>query len=210
MPIVEPEIIKAAEKELFSSIWSSLDEFQAEELIRETHGLLLKEKMRFKGGKIIDYNNQIAYKLDYKSAVEFFVLVDETGKFSGFTDPNNLNYIRGEKTESNDKIIDSEIIEIRKAEFLDSVSVAINNKEVTELFRKRYQLETVDKIIYKNGEIMVLNDHVAYQFLYEADVILSILIDREGNYINFSKENHDMNLRAEEPNESDSSRLGYN
>ena len=210
MPIVEPEIIKAAEKELFSSIWSSLDEFQAEELIRETHGLLLKEKMRFKGGKIIDYNNQIAYKLDYKSAVEFFVLVDETGKFSGFTDPNNLNYIRGEKTESNDKIIDSEIIEIRKAEFLDSVSVAINNKEVTELFRKRYQLETVDKIIYKNGEIMVLNDHVAYQFLYEADVILSILIDREGNYIKFSKENHDMNLRAEEPNESDSSRLGYN
>jgi hypothetical protein len=210
MPIVEPEIIKAAEKELFSSIWSSLDEFQAEELIRETHGLLLKEKMRFKGGKIIDYNNQIAYKLDYKSAVEFFVLVDETGKFSGFTDPNNLNYIRGEKTESNDKIIDSEIIEIRKAEFLDSVSVAINNKEVTELFRKRYQLETVDKIIYKKGEIMVLNDHVAYQFLYEADVILSILIDREGNYIKFSKENHDMNLRAEEPNESDSSRLGYN
>lgn len=210
MPIVEPEIIKAAEKELFSSIWSSLDEFQAEELIRETHGLLLKEKMRFKGGKIIDYNNQIVYKLDYKSAVEFFVLVDETGKFSGFTDPNNLNYIRGEKTESNDKIIDSEIIEIRKAEFLDSVSVAINNKEVTELFRKRYQLETVDKIIYKKGEIMVLNDHVAYQFLYEADVILSILIDREGNYIKFSKENHDMNLRAEEPNESDSSRLGYN
>jgi hypothetical protein len=210
MPIAEPEIIKAAEKELFSSIWSSLDEFQAEELIRETHGLLLKEKMRFEGGKIIDYNNQIAYKLDYKSAVEFFVLVDETGKFSGFTDPNNLNYIRGEKTESNDKIIDPEIIEIRKAEFLDSVSVAINNKEVTELFRKRYQLETVDKIIYKNGEIMVLNDHVAYQFLYEADVILSILIDREGNYINFSKENHDMNLRAEEPNESDSSRLGYN
>ena len=210
MPIVEPEIIKAAEKELFSSIWSSLDEFQAEELIRETHGLLLKEKMRFKGGKIIDYNNQIAYKLDYKSAVEFFVLVDEKGKFSGFTDPNNRNYIRGEKTESNDKIIDPEIIEIRKAEFLDSVSVAINNKEVTELFRKRYQLETVDKIIYKKGEIMVLNDHVAYQFLYEADVILSILIDREGNYINFSKENHDMNLRAEEPNESDSSRLGYN
>ena len=210
MPIVEPEIIKAAEKELFSSIWSSLDEFQAEELIRETHGLLLKEKMRFKGGKIIDYNNQIAYKLDYKSAVEFFVLVDEKGKFSGFTDPNNRNYIRGEKTESNDKIIDPEIIEIRKAEFLDSVSVAINNKEVTELFRKRYQLETVDKIIYKKGEIMVLNDHVAYQFLYEADVILSILMDREGNYIKFSKENHDMNLRAEEPNESDSSRLGYN
>ena len=210
MPIVEPEIIKAAEKELFSFIWSSLDEFQAEELIRETHGLLLKEKMRFKGGKIIGYNNQIAFKLDYESAVEFFVLVDETGKFGGFTDPNNLNFISGEKTESNDRIIDPEIITIKKAEFLDSVSVAINNKEVTELFRKRYQLETVDKIIYKKGEIMVLNDHVAYQFLYEADVILSILIDREGNYIKFSKENHDMNLRAEEPNESDSSRLGYN
>jgi len=208
MPIVEPEIIKAAEKELFSSIWPYLDEFQAEELIRETHGLLLKEKMRFKGGKIIGYNNQIAYKLDYKSAVELFVLLDENGKFIGFTEPNNLHFLSAEKTESNDKIIDSEIIKIRKAEFLDSLSVTISKRTITELFRKRHQLETVDKIIYKEGEIIVFNGHVTYQFVYEADVTFSILIDRKGNYINFSEENDDMTLKEEEFKESIVLKLG--
>ncbi len=198
MRIVKPEIMQAAEKVLISSIISSLDEFQVEEFIQKTHGLLLKEKMRFKGGEIVDYNNQVAIKLDYKSAVNFFLLVDETGKFSGLTNPNISNSLREEKSESNYKIVDSEIIKTKKAEFFNSLSVAISNKSVTKLFIKRYQPETVDKIIYKKGEIIVFNDHVTYQFLYEADVTLSILIDRKGNCIKFSKENHGMTLKAEE------------
>ena len=47
-------------------------------------------------------------------------------------------------------------------------------------------METVGKMIYARGEILVFNDHVTYQFLYEVDVIFSILIDRKGNYINTS------------------------
>jgi len=62
MPIVDPEIIKSGEKELFASILASFDEFQIEKLFQETHNLLLKEKMQFKGGKTIAYKNQIAYK----------------------------------------------------------------------------------------------------------------------------------------------------
>jgi len=59
---VDPEIIKSGEKELFSSILASFDEFQIEKLFQETHNLLLKIRMQFKGGKTIAYKNQIAYK----------------------------------------------------------------------------------------------------------------------------------------------------
>jgi len=74
MPIVDPEIIKSGEKELFASILASFDEFQIEKLFQETHNLLLKEKMQFKGGKTIAYKNQIAYKFFFNSVAEFSVL----------------------------------------------------------------------------------------------------------------------------------------
>ncbi len=197
MIIVDPEIIKAGENELFSALHSSLDEFQIEKLFKDTYGVLLKEKMQIVESKIIVYKNQIAYKFDYKSVAEFLVFLDEMGRFSGFTQPSNLHYLSAEKTESYDRVIDSEIIKIRKAEFLDSLSASISNRRINELFRERYKLETVDKIIYKEGEIVIFNDHVTYQFLYEADVIFSILIDRKGNYINFSKENYSTTLGSE-------------
>jgi hypothetical protein len=196
MAIITPEIIQAGEKELFSYMLSSFDEFQVEKLFQDLYGLLLKEKMQFKEGKTIVYNNQIAYKLDYKSVAAFVVLLDEMGKFSGFTEPNNLHFSSAKKTESYDKIIDSEIIKIRKAEFLDSLSVSIDNGMITELFRKRYEMETVGKMIYVQGEIIVFNDHITYQFLYEVDVNFSILIDRKGNYINTSNKNNGLSLET--------------
>ena len=194
MIIVDPEVIQAGENQLFSSMLSSLDELQIEKIFKDTYGLLLKEKMQFVDGKIIVYKNQIAYKFEYKSVAEFLVLLDEMGKFSGFTQPRNLHYLSAEKTESSNMVIDSEIIKIRKAEFLDSLSASISIREINELFKKRYKLEIVDKIIYKEGEIVIFNDHVTYQFLYEADVIFSILIGTKGNFINFSKENYGTNL----------------
>jgi len=195
-PIMAPEIIQAGEKELFSHLLSSFDVFQAEKLIQDLYGLFLKEKMQFIEGKTIVYNNQIAFKLDYKSVAAIFVLLDEMGKFSGFTEPTHLHFSNAEKTESNDKIIDSEIIKIRKAEFLDSLSATINNGTITELFRKRYKVETVGKMIYAQGEIIVFNDHINYQFLYEVDVIFSLLIDRKGNYINTSNKNNGLSLET--------------
>ena len=198
MPIVAPEIIQAGEKELFSSILSSFDEFQVEKLFQDTYGLFLKEKIQFKEGKTIVYSNQIAYKLDFKSVAEFSVLLDGMGKFSGFTEPIGFHFSSAEKTESYDKIIDSEIVKMRKAEFLDSLSASISNRTITEFFRNRYKVETVGKMIYTQGEIIVFNDHITYQFLYEIDVLFSILIDRKGDYLNTSKENNSSTSEAEE------------
>lgn len=198
MPIVDPEIMQVGEKELFSSMLSCFDEFQIEKLFQDTHGLLLKEKMQFKEGKTIVYKNQIAYKFDFRSVAAFSVLLDEKGNFSGFINPNDFHFLNAKKAESYHKIIDPEIVQIRKAEFLDSLSATISNRTITELFRKKYKIESVGKLIYRQGEIVVFNDHVTYQFLYEVEVIFSILINREGNYINTLKENNDLTSEAEE------------
>ena len=183
MPIVEPEIIKAGEKELLSSILASFDEYQIEKLFQESHSLILKEKMQFKRGKILVFNNQIAYQFDYSSVAAFPVLMNEMGKFMGFANPNDFHNFGAEETEPYDTILDPGIINVRKAEFIDSLSASIDLETITELFKKIYKLKAIGKVIYSIGDIRVLSGHVIYQFVYDIEVFFSILIDREGNYI---------------------------
>lgn len=198
MPIVDPKIIKSGEKELFSSIIASFDEFQIEKLFQETHNLLLKEKMRFKGGKTVAYKNQIAYEFYFSSVAEISVLLDERGRFKGFTNQNNIDLPDAEETESYENIIDPEVIRMRKAEFFDSLSASINIKTINELLSRIYNLEAVGKTVFSEGDIKIFNGHVTYQLLYDVNVIISILIDRQGNYISTSIENNGSSLTAEE------------
>ncbi len=207
MPIVDPEIIESGEKELFSSILASFDEFQIEKLFQDTHNLLLKERMRFKGGKTIAYKNQIAYKFFFNSVAEFSVLLDESGRFKGFTNLNNIVVPDEEETESYDKIVDPEVIRMRKAEFFDSLSASISPNTIIELLRRIFNLEAVDKTIFSQGDIKIFNGHVTYQLFYDVNVIISVLIDRQGNYISTSMENVDSSLTAAEHSEKTGTQL---
>lgn len=183
MPIVDPEIIKSGEKELFASMLASFDEFQIEKLFQDTHNLLLKEKMQFKEGKTVVYDSQIAFQLYFSCIAQFSLLIDEFGRFKGFANLNDIHLSDAEETELYEKILDSEVIKMRKAEFLDSLSASINVQTINELLNKIHEVRAVGKTIYQQGNIKVYNDHVTYQLSYEISAIFSILIDREGNYI---------------------------
>jgi len=183
MPIVDPEIIKSGEKKLFASMLASFDEFQIEKLFQDTHNLLLKEKMQFKEGKPVVYDSQIAFQLYFNCIAQFSLLIDEFGRFKGFANLNDIHLSDAEETELYEKILDSEVIKMRKAEFLDSLSASINVQTINELLNKIYEVRAVGKTIYQQGNIKVYNGHVTYQLSYEISAIFSILIDREGNYI---------------------------
>jgi len=70
MPIVDPKVIKSGENKLFSSLLASFGKFQIEKLFQDTHDLLLKGQVQFKEGKMVVYNNQIAYQLYFRSAAK--------------------------------------------------------------------------------------------------------------------------------------------
>ena len=88
-----------------------------------------------------------------------------------------------EETESYEKILDPEVIKMRKAEFLESLSASIHVKMINELLHKMYEVDAVGKTIFRQGDIKVFNDRVTYQLVYEINAIFSIMIDRAGNYI---------------------------
>lgn len=194
MPIVDPEIIKSGENELFSSILASFDKFQIEKLFQDSHDLLLKGQMQFKEGKMVVHNNQIAYQLYFTSVAVFSVLIDEFGRFMGFTNFIDIHPPDADKAESNEKILDYELLTMRKAEFLDALSASINIQTINKLLYKIYNVWATGKTIFKQGNIKVFNDHVSYQCVYETNAVFSILIDRAGNHINTSIDNNEITM----------------
>ena len=189
MPIVDPEIIKSGENELFASIVASIDEFRVEELFQENYNFLLKEKMRFKKGRTTVHNNQIAFQLFFSSVAQISLLLDESGKFNGFANLSDMHSHDAELNVSHEQIIDSEVIKMRKSEFLESLSASINVQTINELLEKIYRVRPAGKTIYSHGDLKIFNDNIVYQLVYEVYIIFSILIDREGNYINTSLKN---------------------
>lgn len=175
MPIVDPEVIKSGEKELFSSLLASFDKFQIEKLFQDSHDLLLKGQVQFKEGKMVVHNNQIAYQLYFTSVAVFSVLIDEFGRFMGFTNFIDIHPPDADKAESNEKILDYELLTMKKAEFLDALSASINIQTINKLLYKIYNVWVAGKTIFKQGNIKVFNDHVSYQFVYETNAVFSIL-----------------------------------
>jgi hypothetical protein len=47
-------------------------------------------------------------------------------------------------------------------------------------------LDIDDDVEYRNGDIVVYNNQIAYKLEFDIKVNLSILLDREGNYISLS------------------------
>jgi hypothetical protein len=203
MPICDPEIIKTWEKKLFASMLESFDEYQIEKLLQKNHNLVLKEKMQFKGGKTFALNNQIVYQFDYSSVAAFPVLINEMGKFMGYANSHDFNEMDSEETQSYEKIIDPEVIKIRKAEFIETLSASINTEAIAELFNKIFKDKAIGKVIYSSGDIKALNGQLIYQLVYEIEIFFSIFIDRKGNYIRSSMKDNGLKIALDELPEID-------
>lgn len=198
MPIVDPEIIEAGEKKLFAYILESFDEYKIEKLLQENHSLILKEKMQFKAGKAVVLNNQIVYQFDYSSVAVFPVLINQMGKFMGYANSHDFYEIDPEETESYETLIDPEVIKMRKAEFIETISASINVKMIAELFSKIFKDKAIGKVIYSSGDIKSLGGYLVYQLVYEIELFFSVFIDRRGNYIRSSLKDNGLKLALED------------
>jgi hypothetical protein len=183
MSIVDPEIIKKWEKELFSSILTSIDMHKINKLFAENYSLKLLEKPEFTNGEIVVHQNQIAYKLGFCTMVSFSLLLDKLGSFKGFTTLDDTFLLDAGRNDSDNHIVDFEIIRIKETEFLYTIAANISNRSISELFYKLYKLKVSGDIIYKHGDTVVFNGHVTYQLAFEVEVNFSLFIDKNGKYI---------------------------
>jgi hypothetical protein len=86
----------------------------------------------------------------------------------------------------NMKITNNEIIRNGEQELIDSINGDLDWEAMEEIFLKEHKLGIGEDVEYKKGDIVVHNNQVAYRLEFDIKVKLSILLDRQGDYISFS------------------------
>ena len=81
------------------------------------------------------------------------------------------------------KITDHDVIKNSEQELIDAITADLDWGTIEKIIKKEHNLEIEENIEYKKGDMVVYNDQVAYKLEFNVNVILSVLLDREGNYI---------------------------
>ena len=84
------------------------------------------------------------------------------------------------------KITNSDVIKSGENELIDAITADMDWGAIEEIFRKEHKLNIEEDVEYKKGDIVVHNNQVAYNLIFDIKVTLSVLLDREGNHISIS------------------------
>ena len=89
------------------------------------------------------------------------------------------------------KITDSEIIKNGEQELIDAITADIDWGAIEEIFMKEHNLGIEEDIEYKSGDIIAVDNQIAYKLEFEVKVNLSVLINRNGEYLSVTVTNRD-------------------
>ena len=81
------------------------------------------------------------------------------------------------------KITNAEVIRSGEKELIDAITADLDWGTIEELFVKEHNLGIEEEIEYKRGDIVVANNQIAYKLDFEVKVCLSVLLDRNGDYL---------------------------
>lgn len=84
------------------------------------------------------------------------------------------------------KITNSEIIRNGERELIDAITADLDWSAIEAIFKERHKLAIQDDVEYRQGDIVVHGGQVAYQLDFDVRVTLSVLFDRDGNYLSIA------------------------
>jgi hypothetical protein len=86
------------------------------------------------------------------------------------------------------KITDPTVIKSGENELIDSITADMDWGAIGKVFLEKHKLDIDEDVEYKSGDIIVHANQIAYKLNFDVKVNLSILLDREGNYIALSSD----------------------
>ena len=81
------------------------------------------------------------------------------------------------------KITNHEVIKSGEQELIDTITADLDWESIEDVFSQKHKLKIEDNVEYKKGDIVVYNDRIAYKLEFDVNIVLSVLLDREGNYL---------------------------
>jgi hypothetical protein len=87
------------------------------------------------------------------------------------------------------QLVEPKIISKEEKILFHSMNAVLEPETVKKIFWEKYKLDLLQKTDFKDGDIVIFDNQVAFRLAFDAHVSFSILIDRYGTYIGFANQN---------------------
>jgi len=92
----------------------------------------------------------------------------------------------GIREEFSVKVTKTEIIKSGEQELIDTIIGDLDWETIEDIVKNRHRLKIQDDIDYRQGDLIVHNNQVAYKLDFDVKLTLSVIFDRDGNYLSLS------------------------
>ncbi len=89
------------------------------------------------------------------------------------------------------KLTNPETIQESEKEFIDSINAELDWDTIEKLLLEKHQFAIQDEVDYKEGDLVVYNNQIAYKFDFEIKVPLSVIFNRQGECLEISTSRDD-------------------
>lgn len=84
------------------------------------------------------------------------------------------------------KLTNPESIQESEKEFIDTINAELDWDAIEQLLLERHGFAVQEDVDYKDGNLIVHNNEIAYKFDFEIKVPLSVIFNREGECLEMS------------------------
>ena len=84
------------------------------------------------------------------------------------------------------KLTNPESIQESEKEFIDTINAELDWDVIEQMLRDKHNFEVQDDIEYKDGNLIVYNNEIAYKFDFQIKVPLSVIFNRGGECLSMS------------------------
>ncbi len=89
------------------------------------------------------------------------------------------------------KLTPPDAIKESEREFIDTINAELDWEALETLIQEKHNFILQDDVQYKNGDLTVYNNQIAYQFEFEIKVPLTLICDRQGECLSLSSTRED-------------------
>nr|WP_320193229.1 hypothetical protein [uncultured Desulfobacter sp.] len=98
------------------------------------------------------------------------------------------------------KLTNPESIQESEKEFIDTINAELDWDIIEQMLLDKHNFAVQDDIEYKDGNLIVYNNEIAYKFDFQIKVPLSVIFNRSGECLSMSttRDNEDAEVNEDE------------
>lgn len=100
------------------------------------------------------------------------------------------------------KLTNPETIQESEKEFIDTINAELDWEAIEQMLLEKHGFEVQEEVLYKDGNLVVHENQIAYKFDFEIKVPLSVIFNRNGECLEISTRHEDED-EALEPEDED-------